>query len=73
MDYNLFITSLVLSAIYFCCVVLKCKYITKEKILMKTIAFDSIIVLVLSFLGLNILPLLTKKPVPQAFTEPAKF
>ena len=73
MDYNLIITALILSAIYFCCVVLKCKYITKDKVILKAIMLDSIIVLVLTFVTLNILPILSKKTKPQAFTEKPKF
>ena len=73
MDYNLLITSLVVSLIFVSCVVLKCKYITKEKTNIKNIALDGIIVLLITFGALNILPMLTKKTVPVAFTEKPKF
>lgn len=73
MDYNLLITSVVISLIFVCCVILKCKYITKEKANLKSIAFDAIIVLLITFFSLNILPILTKKAAPVAFTEKPKF
>ena len=73
MDYNLIITALVLSSIYFCCVVLKCKYVTKEKVNLKSIMIDTIIVLLLTFVTLNVLPMLSKKTKPQAFTDKPKF
>lgn len=73
MDYNLIITALILSSIYFCCVLLKCKYITKEKANLKSIMTDSIIVLVLTFVTLNVLPMLSKKNKPQAFIDKPTF
>ena len=73
MDYNLLITSLVVSLIFVSCVVLKCKYITKEKTNIKNIVLDGIIVLLITFGTLNILPILTKKTVPVAFTQKPKF
>lgn len=73
MDYNLLITSFVVSLIFVSCVVLKCKYITKEKANIKNIALDGIIVLLITFGVLNILPMLTKKTIPVAFTEKPKF
>ena len=73
MDYNLLITSIIISLVFISCVVLKCKYITKEKPNIKNIIFDGIIVLVISFVALNILPSLTKKVQPKAFTEKPNF
>ena len=73
MDYNLLITSLIISLIFVSCVVLKCKYITKEKANIKNIALDGIIVLVITFAALNILPMLSKKVTPVAFTEKPNF
>lgn len=73
MDYNLLITSLIISLIFVSCVVLKCKYITKEKANIKNIALDGIIVLLITFGSLNILPMLSKKATPVAFTEQPKF
>jgi hypothetical protein len=73
MDYNLLITSLVVSLIFVSCVVLKCKYITKEKTNIKTIVLDGIIVLLITFVALNVLPMLTKKTSPKAFTEKPHF
>ena len=73
MDYNLLITSLVISLIFVCCVVLKCKYVTKETVNLKSVALDAIIVLLITFVGLNILPILTKKAPPIAFTDKPKF
>ena len=73
MDYNLLITSLVISLIFVSCVVLKCKYITKEKTNIKAIVMDGIIVLLITFVALNVLPMLTKKATPIAFTEKPYF
>ena len=73
MDYNLLITSLIISLIFVSCVVLKCKYITKEKANIKNIALDGIIVLLITFVSLNILPMLSKKATPVAFTEQPNF
>ena len=73
MDYNLLITSSIISAIFLSCVILKCKYVTKEKINLKSAVLDSLIVLLITFFGLNILPLLTQKSVPKAFTQKPSF
>ena len=73
MDYNLLITSLIVSLIFVSCVVLKCKFITKEKTNIKTIVLDGIIVLLITFVALNVLPILTKKTSPKAFTDKPNF
>ena len=73
MDYNLLITSVVISLIFVSCVVLKCKYITKDKTNIKSIVMDGIIVLLITFVALNVLPMLTKKSSPIAFTDKPNF
>lgn len=73
MDYNLLITSLIISLVFVSCVFLKSKYITKEKLNIKNTLLDGIIVLIISFISLNFLPSLSKKVQPKAFTEKPKF
>jgi len=73
MDYNLLITSLIISLVFVSCVFLKSKYITKEKLNIKNTLLDGIIVLMISFISLNFLPSLSKKVPPKAFTEKPKF
>ena len=72
-DYNFLITAIVVASIYICCVVLKCNYVTKEKVKIKTVVFDSIIVFVLTFVSFNVIPMLVKKKTTPAFTDTPKF
>ena len=72
-DYNFLITAVVVASIYVCCVVIKCNYVTKEKLKIKTILFDSFIVFVLTFVSFNVMPMLIKKKSTPAFTEKPKF
>ena len=72
-DNNLIMVSSVISALFFCFNILKCKYVTKENIILKNILIDTTLVFVLTLGGFHIIPMLNKKKIPQAFTHEAKF